>query len=93
VCLHVCMSEYGVFETMGAFAWLSNSFLICVVCYILVPFGIVTEGRDTIDSWYTGYGDMPPWGKVRGLLYSDRFIVLNLIRVMCYVVFHVIIGP
>jgi hypothetical protein len=71
VCLHVCMSEYGVFETMGAFAWLSNSFLICVVCYILVPFGIVTEGRDTIDSWYTGYGDMPPWGKVRGLLYSD----------------------
>lgn len=29
-----------------------------------VPFGIVTEGRETIDAWYTGYGDMPPWGKV-----------------------------
>jgi len=28
-----------------------------------VPFGIVTEGRETIDAWYTGYGDMPPWGK------------------------------
>lgn len=28
-----------------------------------VPFGKVTSGGDVVDSWYTGYGDMPPWGK------------------------------
>jgi peptidyl-prolyl cis-trans isomerase A (cyclophilin A) len=28
-----------------------------------VPFGEVTSGGDVVDSWYTGYGDMPPWGK------------------------------
>jgi hypothetical protein len=22
----------------------------------------VTTGGDVVDSWYTGYGDMPPWG-------------------------------
>jgi peptidyl-prolyl cis-trans isomerase A (cyclophilin A) len=27
-----------------------------------VPFGVVTTGGDVVDSWYTGYGDMPPWG-------------------------------
>lgn len=28
-----------------------------------VPFGEVTSGKDVVDSWYKGYGDMPPWGK------------------------------
>ena len=32
------------------------------------PIGHVIKGIENVDSWYKGYGDMPPWGKGKLML-------------------------